>query len=136
MKLQQLVGGGVIALPNDLLWSDEYSWVPPTVKETYTLTGALLLESATRQAGRPITLSPPDEEMAWVTRSTLDQLRSWASSPNVAYKLVLEYPTDTREFKVVFRNSASPIEAEPVRGFPGHDPGDYFRVTIKLMEVQ
>lgn len=135
MKLVALAGGGEIALPNDLLWEDELSWVPPAAKETYSLTGALIVEMAARQAGRPITLRSADESMGWVTRETVAQLRAWASVLDKKYRLVLEYPTDTRTFVVMFKHSATPVEARPVKGFPGHEDEDYFTVTIRLMEV-
>lgn len=135
MKLVALAGGDFISLPNDLLWKDELSWVPPLAKETYALNGALIIEASTRLAGRPITLEPPDDSMGWVTRAVVEKLRTWASLPDVKYKLVLEYPDDKREFLVRFRHSASPVESSPVKGFPEHAAGDWFKVSLKLIEV-
>lgn len=135
MKLIALAGGDQITLSNDFLWEDEHKWVAPSAKEEYSLSGALIIQVAARLAGRPITLKYPDESMAWVTRSDLASLRQWAAVPDKRFRLVLEYPSDTREFLVMFRHSTDPIEAEPVKGFPEHSPDDWFRVTIKLIEV-
>ena len=39
-------GAIVITLPDDLAWSDEYAWRAVEQRKTYSLTGALLVESA------------------------------------------------------------------------------------------
>lgn len=135
MKLLDTATATEIILPDDLLWTDELKWVPVVSAFSYSLTGALLIDSAQKLAGRPITLQAPDEEMAWVSREVVENLRAWASVIDKDYKLVLEYPTDTRQFDVQFKHDETPVEAEPVKGFPGHSPGDWFRVTIRLIEV-
>lgn len=135
MKITAVAGGQEITLPNDLLWEDEFSWIPPVAKETYSLTGALIIETASRKAGRPITLRAPDDSMAWVTRAQLELLRTMSSIPEKKFYLRLEYPSDTRQFLVMFKQAGNPVEARPVRGFPGHDTGDFFLATIRLMEV-
>jgi hypothetical protein len=124
-----------LQLPNELLWQDELDWVPAVNAATYTLTGALLIEAATKQAGRPITLVGPDSNMAWVSRSTIETLRSWGSIPDLVLTLVLEYPDDSREFQVMFRHYDKGIEGKPVKGFPEHGPDDWFHVSIRLIEV-
>ena len=58
MQLKNLDTGVALPLPDDLLWSDEHAWSPAVANASYLITGALLIQSATRQAGRPITLSP------------------------------------------------------------------------------
>ena len=78
MQLKNLDTGVALPLPDDLLWSDEHAWSPAVASTSYLITGALLIQSATRQAGRPITLvGAPD--MAWVTRAAVEQLRAWAA---------------------------------------------------------
>ena len=56
MLLKNLADGATLTLPDDLLWSDEYAWTPTVASTSYLITGALLIQWATRQAGRPITL--------------------------------------------------------------------------------
>ena len=47
MQLKNLADQAVLALPDDLLWSDEHAWTPVVASVSYLLTGALLVESAT-----------------------------------------------------------------------------------------
>lgn len=44
------------------------------------ITGALLVQSATGQAGRPITLVVP-ADLAWVTRAAVNTLHAWVPLP-------------------------------------------------------
>jgi hypothetical protein len=134
MRLIDQVTLQELALPNDLLWTDELSWSPVVATNSYTLTGSLIIEQGVRQAGRPITLQA-DADMAWVMRATVETLRAWSSIPNRKFRLVLEYPTDARQFLVVFRHDSDPVEASPVKGFPGHRADDWFRVSLKFIEV-
>ncbi|MGD7412717.1 hypothetical protein ACQCRK_26175, partial [Ralstonia pseudosolanacearum] len=77
MQLKNLADSAVLALPDDLLWTDEHAWTPAVAAVSYLLTGALLVESAARQKGRPITLVGA-ADMAWVTRATVNTLYAWA----------------------------------------------------------
>lgn len=136
MKLVDILTNAEIALPNSLLWTDEFSWNPSVSEVSYSLSGALLVDVATRQKGRPITLEPPSEEMAWVKRSTASLLKDWTSPADRKMRLVLEYPTDTRQFIVMFRHNEAALEASPVKGFPEHNADAWFSVTIRLIEVE
>lgn len=135
MQLKSLADGAVLTLPDDLLWSDEHAWTPTVASVSYLLTGALLVQSATRQAGRPITLTGA-LDMAWVTRSVITTLYDWAAAPLGAstgrFELTL---ADARVFLVAFRHSETAIEAEPVLGFPARSPEDKYRLTLRLFEV-
>ena len=123
-----------ITLPNDLLWADEFEWSKVESTNTYTLTGSLIVEQGTKQAGRPISLRA-EPDMAWVTRATVDLLQAAAAIAGRRFQLVLEYPTDTRTFLVIFDTTSNPISASPVKGFPGHKAGDWFRIELKFLEV-
>ena len=133
MILTHLTLAQSLTLSHDLLWTDEHAWSPAVASVAYTLTGALLVETAVRQKGRPITLSAADASMAWHTRAVVDQLAVWAATPGQQFFLTLD---DARNFNVVFRlQETSPMEAKPVRGFPSYDADDYWQVTLKFMEV-
>jgi hypothetical protein len=134
VKLKDLVTLQEISLSNDMLWSNEFDWAPVASTNTYTLTGALIIEQGTKQAGRAITLTA-DPEMAWVTRATLELLRAAAAIQYRKFTLTLEYPTDTRAFTVIFDNTSGPVKATPAKGFPGHKAGDWFRIELKFLEV-
>ena len=136
MKLIDIGSSVEIKLSNSLHWTDEMQWSPVVSNVQYSLTGALLIESAVKQSGRPISLAPPDNDMGWAPRSTVMLLRDWAATADRRMTLVLEYPNDTRQFTVRFRHQeGSVIEAKPVKGFPEHNPDDWFSLSLKLIEV-
>ena len=135
MQLKNLSNEVALLLPDDLLWSDEHAWSPAVAATSYLITGALLIQSATRQAGRPITLvGAPD--MAWVTRATVEQLRAWSAIPvgNNAGSFVLSL-NDGRAFTVAFRHTETAIEAEPVLGIPARADTDFYRLTLRFLEI-
>lgn len=135
MHLKNLATGVALPLPDDLLWTDEHAWSPAVTSVSYLLTGALLVQSAAKQAGRPITLVGPSD-MAWVTRAAVNQLHGWAAAPLAAgsgrFELTLR---DARVFTVAFRHQEAAIEAEPVLGFPAQADTDFYRITLRLMQI-
>ena len=135
MLLTNLSDGVSLSLPDDLLWSDEHSWSPAVASVSYLITGALLVQSALRQGGRPITLVGA-VDMAWVTRATVEQLRSWASVPLGASdgRFTLTF-SDGRVFTVAFRHAEVAIESEPVKGIPARLDTDFYRITLRLMQL-
>lgn len=134
MKLVDQVTLAELNLPNDLLWTDEFNWSPVVIAKSYTLSGSLVLESGKKLAGRPISLSAP-ADMGWVTRTTIQTVRDWAAIQDRQFKLIFEYPTDSRQFLVRFDQENDPIQSSPVKGFPSHNPGDWYNLAIKLIEV-
>ena len=135
MQLQHLASGDILTLPDDLLWVDEHAWTPAVASTSYLITGALLVQSATRQAGRPITLEGAFD-MAWVTRAAVGTLHAWASVPLTAgdgrFELRLH---DGRSFEVAFRHDELCVEAEPVLGFPARSDADRYRLTLRLLQL-
>ena len=135
MQLKNLFSGATLALPDDLLWSDEHTWSPVVSSVSYLITGALLVQSATRQAGRDITLVGA-ADMAWVTRSVVNVLRDWAALPldSVTGRFELTL-MGGRMFSVAFRHADGALEAEPITGFPARSDFDFYRITLKLMQI-
>jgi hypothetical protein len=135
MELKNLFSGVTLTLPDDLLWSDEHSWSPVVSSVSYLVTGALVVQSATRQAGRAITLVGA-ADMAWVSRASVNVLRDWAALPldAVSGRFRLTF-SDARLFTVAFRHGEGAIEAEPVTGFPARSDADFYRITLKLMQI-
>ncbi len=125
----------VVQLPDTLMWNDEMQWAPVVSAYSYTLTGALLIETAVMQKGRKITLEPADAEMGWVQRSTVEKLYEWANVQGRRMTLVLEYPDDVREFTVMFRHSDGALDSKPVKGFPEHEPDSWWTIVLRLIEV-
>lgn len=118
-----------ITLPIDLIWTDEFNWTPMQQQEGYTLTGALIIETGLKQAGRPITLESVDG--GWITRQTLADLYAKLSS---ATPMVLTLQ-DARTFNVTWRNTAQPLEAKPVVENINFDADDYYTLVLRLLQV-
>lgn len=122
-----------IALHADMIWTDEFDWSPVESASEYSITGALIVDAAIRQAGRPITLSA-DDSRGWsgMTRTKLIALRALAAVPSATYPLTL---ADGRNFTVMFSPGAEPITARQVwdRALP---PADWpYIITLRLTEV-
>jgi hypothetical protein len=121
-----------LTLHPDLYWDDEATWQPVEQRVERTITGALIVSVATRQAGRPITLQPEDDRSAWTSRAVVDQLRNWAAVPGQELTLTLRGTART----VIFRHhDGNAIDATPVVHFNDVDSADFYRCTIRLMEV-
>jgi hypothetical protein len=118
-----------ITLPEDLIWVDEFAWTPVQQTESFTLTGALILETGLKQAGRPITLVGGDSA-AWIDRATLKALHTkLADAATMTLTL-----NDGRTFAVVFKGD-QPVTAEPIVDYSTPDDGDWYSLTLKLMQV-
>ncbi|MFM2254183.1 MAG: hypothetical protein RJB68_2520 [Pseudomonadota bacterium] len=121
-----------VHLPRGLVWVDEFDWRPVESSAEYTLGGALVYESATRLAGRPITLQANDDA-GWLgmTRAVVQAVYALAQAPGAVYVLTL---ADGRSFDVCFAPD-SPFEARPVARpeLPGADHP--YVTTLRLIEV-
>lgn len=124
-----------IPLPASLLWEDEFKWTNAVGTKEYSLTGALVQQSGTRLKGRPITLVPPDDEMAWVSRSTLVTLQAEANVADRKYTLVIGSGASERQFSVRFRHDEVALEATPVYRWQGSGSDTWYNVTLRLLEV-
>jgi len=115
-------------LPDDLIWVDEYDWTPVQQSVGYTLSGALLVQTGAKLAGRPITLSGGADH-GWALRSLIDTLQGKLSIAT-AMTLILH---DARSFDVLWRHGDKPLEAKPVTDYS--DPGttDPYVLTLRLM---
>jgi len=118
----------VITLPYELVWIDEYTWNQTIQNKRFTVGGIMILESSTYQdqAGRPITLYDED---AWIVKSDLDTLASWADQNK---QMVLELH-DGSTFNIGWRYQDPPvIEAEPVIKKAEQDDTDEYIVSLKF----
>lgn len=119
-----------VALPNDLNWPDEYDWHPVVQTSQFTSTGALLVESAVKQAGQLITLAAADDR-AWVTRAMCDQLKTWANLPGIVLTLVIKGVT----YSVMFDHEKTGFEAHPVMFFEDMQSDDAYVATLRFIAV-
>jgi len=121
-----------IELPDDLEWTDEFSWSPVEQSTQYGATGSLFIQESTKQAGRTITLRG-EPDMCWVERQTVLALQALRNQTDKVMTLVL---SDDRTFSVRFVQSATPIDVAPVQKGAFFDNKNYYKINeIKLMEV-
>ncbi len=116
----------------DMRWLDRL-WSPVRHASVPSLTGALLLDVATLQAGRPITLQG-GEGYGWLTGAQLEQLLAWAALPEAFLTLSL----DGQSREVVFDHAGEgAIRGEPL--FPAIvDPDeaqDQHLLTLRFVET-
>jgi hypothetical protein len=121
-----------ITLHDDLFWSDEHGWNMVEQTSDRTITGALVVQASAKVAGRPITLTPENDSSAWMSREVLDQLRNFATVPGKELTLTLRGEPRA----VIFRHhDGIALDARPVVHFNDVEPGDWYLVTLRLMEV-
>lgn len=121
---------GAIHIPRGMVWVDEFAWQPGEKSTEYSITGALLIDSSVRLAGRTITLQA-DTDAGWITRATLLSLQALAATPEGEHTLTL---ADGRTFTVQFAPgeclTATPI-ARPELPASAHP----YVATVRLIEV-
>ncbi|MDR0770832.1 MAG: hypothetical protein LBE75_06490 [Burkholderiales bacterium] len=134
MKLKHLATGAEILLPDDLQWVDEHAWTPVAQSASRLIDGALLVETAVKKKGRPITLRSPSEDMAWLPFSAVKTLHEWAEIEAAQFELTYR---DGRTFTVIMAHDgqSSAVEAVPLKGFPARADDEPFGLTLRLMEV-
>lgn len=120
-----------ITLPEDLEWSDEYDWSPVGQNIAISMTGALIIEEAAQQKGRPITLKGNDEQASWATKTVVEALRVKAATPGGVMTLNFR----GTEYVVMFRRDQTAVTARQVAGYADPLDTDYYSLTIRLMEV-
>lgn len=121
---------GAITLPGDLVWQDEFNWSPVQQSEERGLTGALIVQTGVKSAGRPITLGG-GRHRVWIDRAALAVLYASVAN-NAAMTLTLH---DNRTFTVRWRNSEQPIDAEQVAGIADAGAGDFYYLTLRFLTV-
>lgn len=119
-----------VVLPDDLIWTDEFDWTPVQQSQEYTLSGALILDSGIKQAGRTMTLTG-DVDAAWSERADIKAI--YAKLPDdSAMTLTLN---DGRVFNVVFDHAQTPLSAKPIIDFSTPDDADMYQLTLKFIQV-
>lgn len=130
---------GVITLPSTLVWEDEFAWSPVLQSTDYGLTGALIVQEATKLAGRPITLvgnSDGTAHTGGISRTNLLALQTALAVAGATWTLTLH---DARTFTVAARDN--PLEAEPLPVYgalwPANPTGDrwYLIRALRLQTV-
>lgn len=132
LALTQPTIAPALDLGDRLIWSDEFGWNPVVQATGYSTTGALLIDTGTRQAGRPITLDGVQSQ-AWITRATCDALKAWAALPGAELELVLRGIPRT----VIFDHERTAFEARPLWLLAdGEQTTDQvFLPTLRFLEI-
>ena len=121
-----------IVLPDDLEWTDEFTWTPVAQDSTFGVTGSLYVQTGTKLTGRYITLEGKGD-MGWIDRLTAVALQGKRATAGLEMTLTLQ---DTRTFNVIFRQSEVPIDLRTIKGWNDFANGEWFVVNaIRLMEV-
>lgn len=128
-----------IRLPDGLRWSDEFDWSPVAQETAFSLTGALLVQEAAKQAGRPMTLlggSSGTHFYAWMPRSDVLALRTLLDQPSTTRTLTLH---DGRRFTVIpRRDQGSPLSVAPLAIIDEVGPADpttVWRYTLNELRL-
>jgi len=120
-----------IELPDDLLWVNEYQWQPVAQETERTLTGALLVQEQAKLYGREIELS--GEQSGWVTRATVDALKTMEAEPGKIMTLTLP---DNRTFQIIFdRRTGSAVEAIQLLPDAYPDAGSIYLLKLRFLTV-
>lgn len=109
-------------------WADEFDWQPLAQSDPiYTITGAMIIETGIKQAGRPITLNGDN---VWLKKSVLDTLFDLSQTP---IPLSLNVP-DGRVFDVLLKkiDKVAPITAYQKADETGDD---YWRCDILFITL-
>lgn len=126
--------GSPVTLPDGLRWRDEFDWSPIAQSRAYSLSGALIVEEAARQAGQPMTLLG-GLNFAWLTRQALLALHTALAAEGAA-QIELH---DGRRFSVIpDRADPGPLSAAAVpvvRDSGPADPGPDARYYIDELRL-
>ena len=125
-------GATTVALPDALSWVDEFAWSSVEQTQTYTSTGALLIEEGVKQAGRPITLEGA-EDRTWCTRALVKQLQTWAATPGIVLTLTMRGVVHA----VTFDHQKGALQGFPVIFYADQsvDDADWYVPTIRFLEL-
>jgi hypothetical protein len=116
-------GAETLTLP-DMLWEDEFNWQPVQGTVSYGGAGALHIQRAVKQAGRPMTLGGP-----FLTLAQVQTLYAWSTSATAQLQLTLR----GQAYAVVFTPNGTALEARPVFDQATYDAADPYRARIRFI---
>lgn len=132
MAITLTYSGTTADISDRLQWTDEFDWSPVEQASGYSTSGALLVDVAVKQAGRPITLDGAISK-AWITRTLCETLQAWQSLPGVRFTLLLRGIPRT----VIFDQAKQGFTAQPIwRLLDGEiSPELFYLPTFRFLEV-
>lgn len=124
-----------LELPEDLFWIDEFSWSRVAQATERGTTGALLVDVAVRQGGRPITLQG-EGNTAWITRADLKTLAAWSQLPGQQFALSLRGEAFTVIFDHGDGDTTNAIAQAAVVNFSDIGDGDFYcSLVLRFLEI-
>lgn len=128
--------GDKLTLNPHFIFEDEFSYSELAQQQSYSLTGALLVENSIKRAGRPITLTlkrSRNRLEGGATRKDVAALNEWVRRYH-SEPLILTI--HGRSYRVIFRaHDGLPVEAEEVKRYSNPDSTDYVALTVRLTEI-
>lgn len=132
LTLKNLTTNQTIELDAGLMWSDEFAWSSVEMATSRSLSGALIIETAVKQGGRPLTLSNSDD-CNWCDRQTLLTLQGWCNTPACALLITLQNGGTHTVTPDCTNGNA--LTAKPITELPSFDDADEFNISLKLLEI-
>ncbi len=122
---------GVLTLPHECIWLDEFEWNKVKARNFYSITGDMIVEKSYVEVGRPITLGGDN---AIIKRSDLLTLMEYTDIESISMTLTLH---DSRVFNVMFRYWDQPVVEgnAPIQGYSVPDEDHYYILTLKLVTL-
>lgn len=123
-------GADVLTLPDDLLWTDEFSFEALAAQSGYSVGGALIVDEAAKLTGRPITLEAGDQH-GWITRATLLTLEAWRALPGQGF--TLNYRGVDHAVRMDHERGA--LSARALIDYSNPQAGDFYVVTLRFIKT-
>lgn len=130
MSTTLTLGATTLTLPDDFDWTDEFAWTAVAAQRSYSVGGALLIDSGLKLAGRPITLAGAVDR-AWLTRAEVLALFGW--SLLAAPAMTLSYRGQS--YAVTWDQVDKPLDVQQVFPFVDPAPTDYCYATLRFITI-
>lgn len=126
--MSAIILGGV-TLNKSMVWLERQASNKVAQSVRYTIGGRAVVFSNGIVNGHQITLQAT-EEYGWLTKTQVDAIMALAAVPGAVYTLTF----GSEVYSVMFRHEEPPaVSMEAFVPRIGHDSGDYFFGTIKLL---
>lgn len=127
--------GTSLELPEDLLWTDEFSWSAVSQSTQRGIDGHLIVDAMERMGGRPITLMG-DGDSAWITRADLLTLKAWAAIAGQEFDLDVRGQAWTVIFDHGDAEEARSMGMSPVVDYSDMEDGDFYcSLVLRFIEI-
>lgn len=124
-----------LELPQDLLWTDEFSWSAVAQSTQRGIDGHLIVDAMERVGGRPITLMG-DGTSAWITRADLLTLKAWVAIPGQEFELDVRGQVWTVIVDHGDAEEGRAMGSTPVVDFSDMEDGDYYcSLVLRFIEI-